>query len=524
MAELASTLPALFAHAPLRLAVAYSGGADSTCLLHLAHDWAKRHGTPIIACHVHHGLSPHADDWLAHCQQTAALLGISFAFERIHLEGAANLEARARAARYAALARMCGAHQATLLLTAHHQQDQAETVLLQWMRGAQPATGMESASQIRPLPASPALWLARPLLNCPRPLLLAHLAQLSPLPVQPGQPGHPADHQARHVEDASNLDPRFARNALRHQVLPQLAQIFPAADELLARQARHGQTTRRLLLALAEQDLARLIGSDAARAALGGTPGTTATITAKSTAEPTTEPAAALPLASSTAASLPLAVLTEFDAERAQNILRHWLEAHGLRLPSSAWLAEAMKQLQQAREDAQLCVRHPLAEIYRYRDRIYLTSPALPEAEPQTFHWHGEAELPFPAFGGSLQLVTPAPGAPGFDSAWLRQQTLQIHHRQGGERLKLAANRPTRSLKQHYQAHDVPGWLRARLPLVSLLPATQSSSPDRPQSIRIHQPELLFAAGIGSACQYLKAADAAVQRVNFQWQITSQFK
>lgn len=532
MAELANALPHLFAANPLRLAVAYSGGADSSCLLHLAHDWAKQYGASLFACHVHHGLSAHADDWLAHCQQRAAMLEIEFAFERISLPGTANLEARARAARYAALARMCAAQQATLLLCAHHQQDQAETVLLQWMRGAQPATGMEALSQIGPASSPDALWLARPLLNCARPLLLqhlahlTHLAQLKQVAQAASDPANAqATAQADHVEDPSNLDPRFARNALRHQVLPKLAQIFPAADALLARQAQHGQTTRRLLRVLAEQDLAQQIGPEAARAALASDSAVTG--------------------ADGSAPTLPLAVLSAFDAERTQNILRHWLQASGLRLPSAAWLEQAICQLQQAREDAQPCVRHPLAEIHRYRDQIYLTRPALPAAEPETFRWHGETELPFPAFGGSLWLLPVAPGSPGFDPDWLAQQTLQIGHRQGGERLKLAANRPSRSLKQHYQSMDVPGWLRLRLPLVWLAPSTTQAPGHRTWFNTQAAPNLLFAAGIGSASAFLSEPDAvaasqpidatnatnatnataaAVQRINFQWRMTHGFK
>jgi tRNA(Ile)-lysidine synthase len=523
MAQVADALPQLFNPHPPRLALAYSGGADSSALLHLAHGWAREHGVHLIACHVHHGLSPDADAWLAHCQQTCAELGIAFASERIHLAQQANLEARARAARYAALARMCGAHQATLLLTAHHQQDQAETVLLQWMRGAQPATGMEALSQITPGQGSAPLWLARPLLDCPRQPLLALLTQRN----------------GTHVEDASNLDPRFARNALRHRVLPALGQIFPAAPELLARNARHGQTTRRLLHALAEQDLARFIGPDAARAALH--PDQTAhadAAQALACATPDADADAGAP-------SLPLAVICQLDAERAQNVLRYWLQAFGLRLPSAAWLAEAMHQLQHARADAQLCVNHPLAEIHRYRERIYLTPPAPPPAAAQPFQWHGEAQLDFPGFAGCLRIEPAAPGSPGIDAGWLRAQRLQIDHRQGGERLKLAPNRPSRSLKQHYQAQDIPGWLRARLPLISLLPQAPAAAPNpqphppphapphAPHQVRpdffqaAAQPTLLFAAGIGTASQFLIPADSddvAVQRINFRWHCLLNFK
>jgi tRNA(Ile)-lysidine synthase len=113
------------------------------------------------------------------------------------------------------------------------------------------------------------------------------------------------------------------------------------------------------------------------------------------------------------------------------------------------------------------------------------------------FYWQGESNIPFPAYGGSLHFDAVGAAEQGIDPAWLRAQQLQIDFRKGGERLKLAANRPTRSLKYHYQACDVPAWERQRLPIVSA------------------GKDLLFAAGIGMDCKHLVAAGPSIR---LRWQ------
>ena len=172
---------------------------------------------------------------------------------------------------------------------------------------------------------------------------------------------------------------------------------------------------------------------------------------------------------------------------------------------------------------------HPDCHVRRYRDRLYLT-PKLAELSgtregefddtPGTaFRWNGEAELAFPAYGGVLYFdavddgpngaadanpdahpgANPVAGpALGLDADWLREQPLVIEFRKGGERLKPADNRPTRALKYHYQALDIPAWERARLPVVST------------------GKQLLFAAGIGMDCHHLRQDGA--KRLKLRWE------
>ena len=459
----AGSVPATFARAlsglregsTFPIAIAYSGGLDSSALLHLAHVYGLQHGVPVFAFHVHHGISPNADAWLAHCESTCAALGVRFEATRVVLEKTkSGVEAAARKLRYAALGAMCAGHGVRLMLTAHHLDDQAETVLLQLLRGSGTAglSGMDAANSAPELLGNPDLVMARPLLPVSRGELEAYVKAYA----------------IAYVEDESNTHPRYARNALRHQVMPALAQAFPGYQERFARSAAHAQSAQRLLTELAGQDLAGCLVDD----------------------------------------SIDVAALRAMSLDRAYNMLRHWFALRALRMPSTAWLSEMVTQLVEARHDSQLLVTHPDCLIRRHRDRLYITPKLATLAgqrdpddegvivkEGEAFRWQGEASLAFSAYGGVLHFDQ---AGQGVDAAWLRAQPLMIDFRKGGERLKPAANRPTRPLKYHYQACNVPAWERERLPVVS-------SGKD-----------LLFAAGIGMDCQHFGSGDGPL--VALRWE------
>lgn len=434
-------------YSPSRMAIACSGGLDSMVLLRLAHAWCKEEGIALLALHVHHGLSPHADAWMTHVERAASELGIACDHRRVTVPNdGSGVEAAARKLRYAALGEMCRAHDASLLLTAHHLDDQAETVLLQLLRGSGPAglSGMDASNRAPDLLGDDALVMARPLLTQPRAALEAYAQALA----------------LAWVEDESNQDPRYTRNALRHQVMPALANNFPGFQARIARGAAHVAAAQRMLDELAAQDLAACLDGDA----------------------------------------VDLARLAQLSQDRVDNTLRHLFVVRGLAMPSTAWLGEMVEQLFTAREDAQLKVTHPGCVIRRHRGKLYLTPPlaelagmrdpddaGVLEKFGQDFRWQGEPMLAFPDYGGTLYFE---PAGQGFDAAWLRGQRLTIDFRKGGERLKPAANRPTRGLKAHYQALGVPAWERERLPVVS-------SALD-----------LLFAAGIGMDCHHFGAPGA----------------
>jgi tRNA(Ile)-lysidine synthase len=436
------------------IAIAFSGGLDSSALLHLAHGYAREHGQELFAFHVHHGISPNADAWLDHCRSSCAAIGVRFDERHVTLEkGKSGVEAAARKLRYAALGEMCQVHGVRLMLTAHHLDDQAETVLLQLLRGSGTAglSGMDAANSAPELLGNPELVMARPLLPVSREALEAYVNTCA----------------ISYIDDESNTDPRYARNALRLQVMPALAQAFPGFQERFARSAAHAQSAQRMLTELAAQDLAGCLDGD----------------------------------------TIDVARLRAMSIDRVQNLLRYWFATRSLRMPSTAWLAEMVSQLVEARHDAQLLVTHPDCHIRRHRDRLYIT-PKLgdlaglrdPDDEgvfvkhAQEFRWQGERQIKFPDYGGTLYFDE---GEEGVDPAWLREQALQIDFRKGGERLKPAANRPTRSLKYHYQACNVPAWERTRLPIVSA------------------GASLLFAAGIGMDCHHL--GSGAGPFIRFRW-------
>jgi tRNA(Ile)-lysidine synthase len=436
---------------PTAIALAYSGGLDSAVLLHLAHHYAKVNDIALHAFHIHHGLSPNADQWLLHCRQACAERGIAFDARRVSLKKRddSGTEEAARIARYAALGALCVEHGVPLLLTAHHLDDQAETVLLQLLRGSGVAgmSGMDTANRAPDMLGSASLVVARPLLALSR----AALEQYA------------SEQNISFVEDESNRDPRYARNALRHQVMPALAASFPGFQQRFARTAHHAQAAQRLLIEMAAQDIEICRAGDA----------------------------------------LDVNQIKRFSADRADNMLRYWFGSRGIRMPSTAWLHEMRTQLFEAKADAQLCVTHADCHIRRHRDRVFITprfDDDLSEMEPVDFIWNGEASLHFPAYNGSLYFDVDIDGSGGIAVDWLQGRPCSIHYRQGGERLKPAANRPTKSLKYHYQAMDIPAWERERLPLVS------------------SGGKLLFAAGLGMDCAQVGQGGS---RIRIRWQTDS---
>ena len=398
-----------------RIAVAYSGGLDSAALLHMASAFARAQHIELFAFHVHHGLSPNADMWLAQCESECAALGIRFEARRVNIDasGREGVEQAARKQRYTALGELCRLHGVSLLLTAHHQDDQAETVLLQLLRGAGPA-GLSGMAVVNSAPdllgGDDMPLLGRPLLDLTRSDLEQFVSQ----------------HAIQHIEDESNRDVRYSRNALRHNIAPTLALHFPGYQQRIARAAAHAQSAQRLLDELAAQDL-RECGS---------------------------------------VAHINVATLMQLSDDRQDNLLRYWFACHRVRMPSTAWLAEMRSQLLHARKDAQVRVVHPDCEVRRHRNHVFMI-PRRDGTEyavaPQAFRWSGEACIHFPEFGGSLHFESAEIGVP---VSWLSEKEMEIRLRQGGEKLRAAPGRPTRSLKHHYQALDIPVWERQRLPVV----------------------------------------------------------
>ncbi|MBX3635803.1 MAG: tRNA lysidine(34) synthetase TilS [Rubrivivax sp.] len=223
---------------PPRVAVAASGGRDSTALLHCTLHAARPLGVQVFALHVHHGLMPQADEWLAHVRTQARRWGTAFDSRRLAGQPAKgeSVEAWARRGRYAALAGMARAAGCTLVLLAHHRRDQAETVLLQALRGAG-AAGL--AAMPRSAQRDGLTW-ARPWLDQPREAVEAYVRR----------------HRLRHVDDPGNEGEDYTRSRLRRQVWPAIAAAFPAAETALRHTAERAADERVLLDEVAAADLA----------------------------------------------------------------------------------------------------------------------------------------------------------------------------------------------------------------------------------------------------------------------------
>ena len=398
-----------------RIALAYSGGLDSTVLLHLAAAACTQRGVKLFAFHVHHGLSPNADRWLAHCEAQSQQAGVAFVARQVQINphDKLGIEQAARLARYDALADMCTSNDVPLLLTAHHQDDQAETVLLQLLRGA----GVAGLSAMAMLQSEHALLgtgiaLGRPLLEMTR----ADLELWADT------------HAITHIVDESNDDLRFRRNEVRHQLMPLLEQQLPGVQKSIARSARHLQTAQRLLDELAAMDLQSCGDRDA----------------------------------------LVIERIGQLGDDRLDNLLRYWLRQCGAdHYPSDAQLSQLREQMLHARDDA-----HPLLSLCgltleRHSGHLLANSAdLLPTNLPSELllHWQGESEIAIPAWQGRLVFDTAV--GPGLDRAQLLQGPLRLRPRSGGERLKLDPKRPSRTLKNLFQESDVPARERVWLPLL----------------------------------------------------------
>ncbi|MCY1358093.1 tRNA(Ile)-lysidine synthase [compost metagenome] len=396
------------------IAVALSGGRDSVALLHAACVATQGTAARVVALHVHHGLQAAADEWDRFCEALCAQWQVGYFVRRVAVQPAAGegVEAAARRARYAALAAMCADSGARLLLFAHHQDDQVETVLLRLFRGAGVA-GMAGMPAMRPLDAHGGVMLLRPWLDVSRDEIDAYCAA----------------NALRWIDDPSNADARYARNALRAH-LPALVSAFPALRANVVQAAAHFAQASELIDQLAAAAMAQLAhpGRDA-----------------------------------DTLAELDLAGLRALPAAQADAVLRLWLRDLGTRAPSTARLAAMRAQLV-AHEGGEPAIAHDGLVLRRFRNRVLACTPP-PAQSPETvsLDWRGEDRIVVPAWRGELRFFRD--DSFGVPEAVLRQP-LRLAPRAGGERLVLRPGGPARALKQACQEAGIPAWRRAWLPLL----------------------------------------------------------
>jgi len=414
------------------LKVAYSGGLDSTVLLHALSRLQPTQGWKLEAVHVHHGLHPQASEWAERCRAFSRELSVPFRVEYVDVGDTAvsGPEAAARLARYRCLSNRVGPMD--VLLTAHHLNDQAETLLQQLMRGAGVA-GLSAMPLETPFAGG---WHARPLLGFPRALLL----------------GYAMDGGLSWIDDSSNLDTRLGRNFIRHRVLPLLGTRWPAASAMLARTARHASEAARLLAVDAAHDLKRCQRDDG---------------------------------------SIDLTVLGQRPAARQRNILREWIRRRKFPVPSMKTLDDLLFRVRHVPKTGQ--ARFPVGayEVGRYLNYLYLLGRPV-ESAGNEMPWNPPwpADLPD---GGVLKVIETR--GSGLAKSRIVGLRLTIDWRHGGERCRLSGQAHHQALKKILQEAGIPPWERARMPLVRVegqIAAIGDRWICEPFAARAHEPALLL--------------------------------
>jgi tRNA(Ile)-lysidine synthase len=396
---------------PARLWIAYSGGCDSTVLLHACVQLraALDLDLSLNAIHIDHGLHPRSADWARHCRRVCDQLGVAYQVRqaRIERQPGESLEALARAARQRLFADCL--EPGDWLATAQHRDDQAETLLLALLRGS----GVHGLAAMPARAALGAGTLVRPLLDVSQVDLRAYAEE----------------HQLRWIEDPSNQDLDFDRNLLRHQVMPIVRQRWPSAAATIARSAAHCAEAAALIDTLADEQLPTVAGSR---------PGT-----------------------------LSAARLSTLTPERARAVLRRWLARQGFRATNQRRLETILGEVLCARADAQPLVAWDGCELRRYRDDLFALAPLPPSPDPAlALCWEGQQPLRLPADLGwisfeetDLARTRPSQAAP------TRAAPMTLCFGRRGLRCR-QANRPSRTLKSLFQEAGIPAWLRPYVPLL----------------------------------------------------------
>jgi tRNA(Ile)-lysidine synthase len=438
------------------LTIALSGGVDSVVLLDLLVPLASQMQLPFSAVHVNHGISPNADKWSEFCRNLCQSRNIPLEIARVKVARGpgTSLEAAAREERY----RIFRGLQTDYIVLAQHLDDQAETLLLQLLRGAgvKGLSAMPVVRTVRKEMGETVSVNSIPALDG-RPRLLRPLLDVSRREIE----DYASARALQWITDESNDEISFDRNFLRHELFPLMEKRFPAYRTTFLRASRHMAEASALLDELAEVDSAQC-----------AVPG-----------------------------KLHVEDLRKLDFPRARNLLRYTLMQHAVILPSTVKLEEILRQLLSSCPDTKLHVVFGNTEIRCFRDRVHIRKvEAIPKA---CWHlvWRGEEQLLIPELGGTLRF-TRCMGA-GIGLQKINEQPVTIRLRQGGERLRTDRNRPRRSLKNLLREASLPPWQRQRLPLI------------------FSGEQLIYVPGIGVDCDFQAADDEQGVLVEWQQDLVS---
>ncbi|MDU8925560.1 tRNA lysidine(34) synthetase TilS [Pasteurellaceae bacterium LIM206] len=398
-----------------KLLIAFSGGLDSTALLSLCVKLRKI--TPHLqlrAIHIHHGISPNADVWTAHCKQYCATLNVPLIVERVRIEDKTNgIEAGARAARYAAIGKH--RHADEIVVTAHHLNDQAETFLLALKRGSgvQGLSAMQRQSAVLNLP------VLRPLLDFSR----AELEQ------------YVRDERLNWIEDESNADNTYDRNFLRNEILPLIRRRWAFFDTAVARSAQHCFEQQQLINELLKEEFQQNYQIQHRTFAVDG--------------------------------------LKSASVNKQKALLRMWLQANRIEMPSQTQLEQLIQDVIQAAPDRNPQFKLGRHIVRRYRQHLYLT-PELNDVSRVRLPLIPGDILHLPDSLGQLELVKTDSG---FEAIWQTddhryrsrllptKQPISVRFGYSGT-VKLHRNSVNQDIKKVWQQLAVPPWLRRRVPLI----------------------------------------------------------
>jgi tRNA(Ile)-lysidine synthase len=388
-------------NANLEILLGLSGGLDSCVLLHLLANMQTQLDFKLKAIHVHHGLSSSADDWLNFCKQKCKLLDIEFDAVKVKIneKGSLGIEGEARELRYEAIKKK----QKGVVALGHHQNDQAETLLLQLLRGS----GLKGLAGMPEFDEERKFW--RPMLNIKKELLEKYANE----------------NDIKYIKDESNEDINFDRNFIRKKVLPLIESRYPASIETISRSATNISEGHQINELLALDDSKNVMSDDGSH--------------------------------------LLIENLNKLPNLRAINLIRWWLSFNDLLMPSKKNVEELFRQVKLIKKDTSLNLKISNDRSIRAFDDKLLIVSIMNDLPSYHFKWAGQEEIELPN-KSKLHFVKTKKG--GLSLSKLGAKSLYIKSRTGGEKLKSFPDQPSRSLKYLFQKADIPHWERDQVPLV----------------------------------------------------------
>ena len=388
-------------NANLEILLGFSGGLDSCVLLHFLAQMQTQLDFKLKAIHIHHGLSSSADDWLNFCKQKCKLLDIEFDAVKVKInkKGSLGIEGEARELRYEAIKKK----QKGVVALGHHQNDQAETLMLQLLRGS----GLKGLAGMPEFDEKRKFW--RPMLNIKKELMekYAH------------------ENKIEYIEDESNEDINFDRNFIRKKVLPLIESRYPASIETISRSSSNISEGHHLNELLALDDSKNVMSDDGSY--------------------------------------LLIESLNKLSNLRAINLIRWWLSFNNLLMPSKKNIEELFRQVENIKSDTSLNLK--ISDDHSIRasgNKLFIV-----EINNHSLNfdliWSGQEEIELPN-QSRLHFFKTKNG--GLSLSKIGIKALHIKSRVGGETLKLFSDQPSRSLKYLFQKADIPHWERDQIPLI----------------------------------------------------------